>query len=152
VNVPTRRTVQISLHTSLCGAACHSSLCSGAIVPSSIYWNGFECRGFCCSAMGRKTAAFALSLFVAPVISSTGNTSDFKTHFSIAGERYYEDLVIQPLRDGRVISTFTFTTLLEGVSPRDPWDLETPGERKLTRRFLCRALGCTLADACLHGS
>ncbi|KIJ15956.1 hypothetical protein PAXINDRAFT_168923 [Paxillus involutus ATCC 200175] len=76
--------------------------------------------------MGRKTAAFALSLFVAPVISSTGNTSDFKTHFSIAGERYYEDLVIQPLRDGRVISTFTFTTLLEGVSPRDPWDLETP--------------------------
>ncbi|KIK81784.1 hypothetical protein PAXRUDRAFT_832609 [Paxillus rubicundulus Ve08.2h10] len=78
--------------------------------------------------MGRKTAAFVLSLFVAPVISSTSNSSDSKPRFSIAGERYHEDLIIQPLRDGRVISTFTFTTLLEGVSPRDPWELETPAQ------------------------
>ncbi|KAF9225931.1 Gpi16 subunit, GPI transamidase component [Gyrodon lividus] len=46
----------------------------------------------------------------------------------MAGEQYYEDLIIQPLRDGRVGSTFTFTTLLEGATPRDPRDLETPGE------------------------
>ncbi|KAF9239792.1 GPI transamidase component PIG-T [Melanogaster broomeanus] len=79
--------------------------------------------------MGKKTvSAFVLSLFVTLVVSRASNASDYTKQFSISGEQYYEDLIIRPLPDGRVGSTFTFTTLLEGASPRDPWDLETPGE------------------------
>ncbi|KIJ61828.1 hypothetical protein HYDPIDRAFT_176808 [Hydnomerulius pinastri MD-312] len=35
---------------------------------------------------------------------------------------------MKPLPDGRVISTFTFATLLEGAIPRDPRDLELPAQ------------------------
>jgi phosphatidylinositol glycan class T len=36
------------------------------------------------------------------------------------GEKYREDLHIQPLRDGRVSTTFSFVTVLEGAVPRNP--------------------------------
>jgi phosphatidylinositol glycan class T len=36
------------------------------------------------------------------------------------GELYREDLRIQPLRDGRVSTTFSFVTVLEGAVPRNP--------------------------------
>jgi phosphatidylinositol glycan class T len=36
------------------------------------------------------------------------------------GENYREDLRIQPLRDGRVSTTFSFVTVLEGAVPRNP--------------------------------
>ncbi|EGN97089.1 hypothetical protein SERLA73DRAFT_56706 [Serpula lacrymans var. lacrymans S7.3] len=38
-------------------------------------------------------------------------------------ERFDEDLHIRPLRDGKVASTFSFTTLLQDASPRDPLSL-----------------------------
>ncbi|KAF9465783.1 GPI transamidase component PIG-T [Collybia nuda] len=37
-----------------------------------------------------------------------------------SGEQFDEQLTIQSLRDGKVASTFSFKTLLKGVSPRDP--------------------------------
>jgi phosphatidylinositol glycan class T len=37
-----------------------------------------------------------------------------------SGEKFDEQLSIQSLRDGKVASTFSFKTSLEGVSPRDP--------------------------------
>ncbi|KAG1876300.1 GPI transamidase component PIG-T [Suillus subluteus] len=36
------------------------------------------------------------------------------------GENYREDLRIQPLRDGRVSTTFSFVTVLESAVPRNP--------------------------------
>lgn len=36
------------------------------------------------------------------------------------GENYREDLRIRPLRDGRVSTTFSFVTVLEGAVPRNP--------------------------------
>ena len=39
-------------------------------------------------------------------------------------EQFDEELVIKPLRDGRVAATFAFTTLLKGASPRDPHTLD----------------------------
>ena len=62
------------------------------------------------------TAVFAMSLFVVPAISD-----------AIFQERYHEDLAIRPLTDGKVVTTFTFTTLLGGASPRDPRDSESSG-------------------------
>ncbi|KAG6872379.1 hypothetical protein C0995_010193 [Termitomyces sp. Mi166 len=41
------------------------------------------------------------------------------------GERFYEQLTIKSLRDGKVASKFSFTTILKGVSPRDPRNLGT---------------------------
>lgn len=35
-------------------------------------------------------------------------------------EHYDESLTLKPLRDGRVLAGFSFTTLLEGAVPRDP--------------------------------
>lgn len=40
-----------------------------------------------------------------------------------AKESFNENLLIRPLRDGKVASTFSFTTLLEGASPRNPQSL-----------------------------
>ena len=42
-------------------------------------------------------------------------------------ERYHEDLAIRPLSDGKVVTAFTFTTLLGAASPRDPRDSESSG-------------------------
>ena len=42
----------------------------------------------------------------------------------IVGESFKEELVLRPERDGRVVSSFAFTTLLSGVHPRDPGSLE----------------------------
>ncbi|KAG2128702.1 Gpi16 subunit GPI transamidase component [Suillus clintonianus] len=44
------------------------------------------------------------------------------------GENYKEDLRIQPLRDGRVSTTFSFVTVLEGAVPRNPKVLGQPDE------------------------
>jgi len=38
-------------------------------------------------------------------------------------EHFEEDLVIRPLRDGRIAARFSFTTTLEGTSPRNPESL-----------------------------
>jgi phosphatidylinositol glycan class T len=35
-------------------------------------------------------------------------------------EQFDEELIVRPLRDGRVASRFSFTTLLKGAEPRDP--------------------------------
>lgn len=45
-------------------------------------------------------------------------------------ETFEEDLVIRPLKDGRVASKFSFTTLLQDASPRNPetLGLEDDGE------------------------
>lgn len=43
-------------------------------------------------------------------------------------ENYKEDLRVQPLRDGRVSTTFSFVTVLEGAIPRNPTALEQPDE------------------------
>ncbi|KAK2464580.1 hypothetical protein APHAL10511_003369 [Amanita phalloides] len=43
-------------------------------------------------------------------------------------EQFDEELLIKPLRDGRVATTFAFTTLLEGASPRDPHTLDLDDE------------------------
>lgn len=45
-------------------------------------------------------------------------------------ETFEEDLVIRPLKDGRVASKFSFTTLLRDASPRNPetLGLEDDGE------------------------
>jgi hypothetical protein len=45
-------------------------------------------------------------------------------------ESFDEDLVLRPLRDGRVLSRFAFTTLLHGAEPRDPSTLEEEDRRK----------------------
>lgn len=38
----------------------------------------------------------------------------------IFDEDFHESLVLRPLHDGRVLSSFAFTTLLHGATPRDP--------------------------------
>lgn len=35
-------------------------------------------------------------------------------------EEFHEELTLRPLRDGRLASRFSFTTLLQGATPRDP--------------------------------
>ncbi|KAF8137203.1 GPI transamidase component PIG-T [Boletus edulis] len=47
---------------------------------------------------------------------------------TIPQERYHEDLTIRPLTDGKVVTAFTFTTLLGGASPRDPRDAESSAQ------------------------
>jgi phosphatidylinositol glycan class T len=44
----------------------------------------------------------------------------FKCSYAWHSESFYEDLKIKPLADGRVSTTFSFDTVLEGASPRDP--------------------------------
>ena len=41
----------------------------------------------------------------------------------IESEHFEEDLVIRPLKDGRISARFSFTTTLENVSPRNPESL-----------------------------
>jgi len=43
-------------------------------------------------------------------------------------ERFDEKLTINTLQDGKVASKFTFTTLLKGVSPRNPMTLDEEDE------------------------
>lgn len=53
-----------------------------------------------------------------------------KTSRAKLGESFDEDLVLKPLRDGRVLSRFAFTTLLHGAEPRDPSTLGEEDKRK----------------------
>lgn len=46
-------------------------------------------------------------------------------------EWYHEDLAIRPLTDGKVVTAFTFTTLLGGALPRDPRGVENSGNVSL---------------------
>lgn len=41
----------------------------------------------------------------------------------IESEHFEEDLVIRPLKDGRIGARFSFTTTIENTSPRDPESL-----------------------------
>jgi phosphatidylinositol glycan class T len=68
--------------------------------------------------MAKRTvaSAFVMSLFVV----SNATPAVFQ-------EQYYEDLTIRPLADGKVVTAFTFTTLLGGASSRDPRDSESSG-------------------------
>ena len=43
-------------------------------------------------------------------------------------EQFDEDLHLRPLRDGRLLSRFSFTTLLKGTAPRDPQQLSADDE------------------------
>jgi phosphatidylinositol glycan class T len=45
-----------------------------------------------------------------------------------ANESFDERLTINTLQDGKVASKFTFTTLLKGVSPRNPMTLDEEDE------------------------
>ena len=47
-------------------------------------------------------------------------------------EQFDEELVLKPLRDGKVAATFTFSTLLKGASPRDPSTLDLDDECNVT--------------------
>jgi phosphatidylinositol glycan class T len=49
-----------------------------------------------------------------------------------AHEQFEEELTIRPLRDGKVSTTFAFTTLLKGASPRDPRTLGLDDECNVT--------------------
>lgn len=50
-------------------------------------------------------------------------------------ERFYEQLVLRPNRDGTVTSSFAFTTLLKGGQPRDPRKLGEEDSCKLIAVF-----------------
>ena len=41
----------------------------------------------------------------------------------IESEHFEEDLVLRPLKDGRIGALFSFTTTLENTSPRNPESL-----------------------------
>ena len=47
-------------------------------------------------------------------------------------EQFDEDLILRPLRDGKLSTTFRFTTLLRGSSPRDPQTLNSDDEGAFT--------------------
>lgn len=51
---------------------------------------------------------------------------------SIGNEQFDEELLVKPLRDGRVAATFAFTMLLNGASPRDPSTLDSDDECNVT--------------------
>ncbi len=51
-------------------------------------------------------------------------------------EQFDEELVLKPLRDGKVAATFTFSTLLKGASPRDPSTLDLDDECNVTAPFM----------------
>ncbi|TFK68442.1 Gpi16 subunit, GPI transamidase component [Pluteus cervinus] len=47
----------------------------------------------------------------------------YPSALAISTEQFDEELTIRPLPDGKVASTFRFTTLLQGATPRDPQSL-----------------------------
>lgn len=51
---------------------------------------------------------------------------------SSENEKFDEELLVKPLRDGRVAATFAFTMLLNGASPRDPNTLDSDDECNVT--------------------
>lgn len=58
------------------------------------------------------------------------------TSLAVALEEFFqEDLIIRPLRDGKVASTFSFTTELQGASPRNPETLGLEDDCELMRRL-----------------
>ena len=46
------------------------------------------------------------------------------SHAIGAPETFDEELTLRPLRDGKLAARFSFTTLLQGVAPRDPSTLD----------------------------
>ncbi|KAL4071460.1 GPI transamidase component PIG-T [Scleroderma yunnanense] len=71
--------------------------------------------------MHHRNTFFLLGLLVFPAAC---NFTNGVVPSSISGEIYNEDLFMRPLHDGKVVATFTFTTILLGAAPRDPNDLE----------------------------
>ena len=51
----------------------------------------------------------------------------------IESEHFEEDLVLRPLKDGRIGALFSFTTTLENTSPRNPESLGKDDECTCTR-------------------
>lgn len=51
-------------------------------------------------------------------------------------EHFEEDLVIHPLKDGRIGARFSFTTTLEDTSPRNPESLSGDDDCMSTRRWV----------------
>jgi GPI-anchor transamidase subunit T len=65
------------------------------------------------------------------------------TAYSYAGiesEHFEEDLVLRPLKDGRISALFSFTTTLENTSPRNPECLDRDDE--------CTSSRAGLLDGC----
>jgi hypothetical protein len=78
------------------------------------------------SMMGWKRTLLLLPLSLVLATSSTPT------------EQFDEELSIRPLRDGKVASRFSFTTVLKGVAPRDPATLGSNDE--------CASINTFLAD------
>lgn len=74
-------------------------------------------------------------LFFPLVFGNTGNPGQ-SVFPLVSSEVYHEDMVVRPLPDGRVITSFTFTTILLGAVSRDPRDLQPPGKSPLTRSYI----------------
>ncbi|KAG9313642.1 GPI transamidase component PIG-T [Chiua virens] len=74
--------------------------------------------------MAKRTAllvsVLAISLLVVPAITDATQP--------VLEEQYHEKLTIRPLTDGKVVTAFTFTTLLAGASPRDPYNSENSAQ------------------------
>ncbi|KAH8082457.1 Gpi16 subunit GPI transamidase component [Cristinia sonorae] len=60
-------------------------------------------------------------------------------------ETFQETLTLRPLSDGRLLSAFSFTTVLKGATPRDPGTLEVEDEAQHYTLFPL-ALGQTLRE------
>lgn len=65
-------------------------------------------------------------------------SSVYNLVYGLNAETFDEKLKIIPLQDGRVSTTFTFETLLKGVSPRDPRTLNAPD--------VCTRIYCPISD------
>ena len=52
----------------------------------------------------------------------------------IQSEYFEEDLVIRPLKDGRLATLFSFTTTLENITPRNPESLDGDDDCMYSRR------------------
>ncbi|KAH7887087.1 GPI transamidase component PIG-T [Phlebopus sp. FC_14] len=78
--------------------------------------------------MRKRVSFLTLCFFLALAESNVNNGTDFSFWPSITGEQYNEDLVLRPLPDGKVVSSFTFATFLEDAVPRDPRDVATPAQ------------------------
>lgn len=53
----------------------------------------------------------------------------------VKSEHFEEDLVIRPLKDGRIGARFSFTTTLEDTSPRNPETLGRDDDCMSSRRW-----------------
>lgn len=74
--------------------------------------------------------ALSLTLCALPFFARADSGNGTLLTTAIPNERFDEDLLIRPLRDGRTLARFAFTTLLRGAAPRDPAMLDEEDERE----------------------